>query len=75
LRIAGAFVGLAVNENAETVITGDREILELLELLELLEKPEGCELSAPGASGALRLANNGGRDSQMPSSYLFAFVI
>jgi hypothetical protein len=72
LRIAGAFVGLAVNENAETVITGDREILELLELL---EKPEGCELSAPGASGALRQANNGGRDSQMPSSYLFAFVI
>jgi hypothetical protein len=69
LRIAGAFVGLAVNENAETVITGDREILELL------EKPEGCELSAPGGSGALRLANNGGRDSQMPSSYLFAFVI
>jgi hypothetical protein len=69
LRIAGAFVGLAVNENAETVITGDREILELL------EKPEGCELSAPGGSGALPLANNGGRDSQMPSSYLFAFVI
>jgi hypothetical protein len=69
LRIAGAFVGLAVNENAETVITGDRAILELL------EKPEGCELSAPGGSGALRLANNGGRDSQMPSSYLFAFVI
>jgi hypothetical protein len=69
LRIAGAFVGLAVNENAETVITGDREILELL------EKPEGCELSAPGGSGALRLANNGGRNSQMPSSYLFAFVI
>jgi hypothetical protein len=69
LRIAGAFVGLAVNENAETVITGDRGILELL------EKPEGCELSAPGASGALRQANNGGRDSQMPSSYLFAFVI
>jgi hypothetical protein len=72
LRIVGAFVGLAVNENTETVITGDREILELLELL---EKPEGCELSAPGGSGALRLANNGGRDSQMPSSYLFAFVI
>jgi hypothetical protein len=69
LRIVGAFVGLAVNENTETVITGDREILELL------EKPEGCELSAPGGSGALRLANNGGRDSQMPSSYLFAFVI
>jgi hypothetical protein len=69
LRIAGAFVGLAVNENAETVITGDREILELL------EKPEGCELSAPGGSGALRLANNGGKDSQMPSSYHFAFVI
>jgi hypothetical protein len=69
LRIAGAFVGLAVNENAETVRTGDKEILELL------EKPEGCELSAPGGSGALRLANNGGRDSQMPSSYLFGFVI
>jgi hypothetical protein len=41
LRIAGAFVGLAVNENAETVITGDREILELL------EKPRAANCQLP----------------------------